>query len=623
MFDPPSRVQRIGTRMATNARQMRLRIITLVLLLALPQLARGGSACCEFCSDQYQQEGQFPYFEVIRTRRLIPDTEVVGGQGWKRVFESCAQMRRVNVTASNEVTVVARAFLQLSDQTTPGLVVEYRWLLDDVPAGATFRFRVGQAGFPHADDINAVMPHVAAGAHRVAIEGRVTGEGHISFRLLFITAQGFPSPRFPADSRIDTQSKTIGSDFTSVGPSLDLMLAEAAHVYFQSYVELAPGTAVDFRYVIDGAPLAPFSVVIPPGGGLALWDHLGDLLPIGAHTVRLEARAESPAVLTLAQVEAATGPATIESKPLPSLDVTATGSLGTEHQPLNCPIVAEGGSGGTGGLGGTPACGKYDLLIDTQLPAAPLTPFGAFIDDYTAFGDGYVEIDNRSDTSGVITLTVEAIYEDARAGACSTLIETPNATCADPNTCSTADFTLVEFAVPPGRSQKFFYVDPIHWGASAPNRIRLWARSGNCFGVPAVDLNFGRSRLGMQLVPAGPGACFSAHAFGRAAAPVVTATAADAKVMLQWQTSGTSFGFTDVLRAEGDGPLTFLARLPDSARSFTDDSVRPGRSYRYSIHLLENSTDQQLPYPFVCGAPSDDARVTVPPIASRRRGVRH
>ena len=110
--------------MATNARQMRLRIITLLVLLALPQLARGGSACCEFCSDQYQQEGQFPYFEVIRTRRLIPDTEVVGGQGWKRVFESCAQMRRINITASDEVTVVARAFLQLSDQTTPGLVAQ-------------------------------------------------------------------------------------------------------------------------------------------------------------------------------------------------------------------------------------------------------------------------------------------------------------------------------------------------------------------------------------------------------------------------------------------------------------------------------------------------------------------
>ena len=603
---------------------MRLRIIiTLLVLIALPQLAYAGSACCEFCSDQYQQEGQFPYFEVIRTRRLIPDTEVVGGQEWKRVFESCSQMRRVNITASTEFTVVARAFLQLSAETTPGVVVEYRWLIDDVPAGSTFRFRVGQAGFPHADDINVVMPHIAAGAHRVAIEGRVIGEGHISFRLMFITAQGFPSARFPADSRIDTHGKTIGSEFTAVGPSLDLTLTEAARLYFQSYVEITPGAAIDFRYVVDGGPLTPFSVVIPPGGGLGLWDHLGDLLPAGAHTVRLEARAASPAVLTLAQVEAATAPSTIESQSLPSLDATSTGSLGTEHQPLNCLIVAEGASGGTGGLGGTPACGKYDLLIDTQLPAAPLTPFGAFIDDYTAFGDGYVEIDNRSDTNGVVTLTVEAIYEDARAGACNALIESSNTTCADPNACSTADFTLVEFAVPPGRSQKFFYVDPIHWGASAPNRIRLWARSGNCFGVANVDLTFGRSRLGMQLVPAGPGACFSAHAFGRAAAPVVSTSASDAKVMLQWQASGTSFGFADVLRAEGEGPLTFLVRLPDSARSFTDFTVRPGRSYRYQIHLLENSPDNALPYPFVCGFPSEEARVTVPPISPRRRGVRH
>ena len=603
---------------------MRLRIVILLLvaLYSMPD-ARAGSPCCQFCPDQYQQEGQFPYFEVIQTRRLIPDTEVTSAEGWKRVFQSCAQMQRVNITATTEVTVVARAFLQLTDQSTPGVDIEYRWLLDDVPAGATFRFRAGQFGFPHANDINIVLPHVAPGAHRVAVEGRLIGEGHVSLRLLFITAQGFPSSRFPGDSRVDTHGQTIGSDWTAAGPSLDLTLTEAAHLYFQSYVEFSSGEAIDFRYVVDGVALDPFSVVIPPTDGLALWDHAGDIISPGAHSVRLEARAASPAELKLAQVEAATAPATIEGKPLPSLDISASGSLGTEHQPLNCLIVAAGASGGTGGLGGTPACGKYDLLIDAQLPAAPLTPSGTFIDDYTVFGDGYVEIDNRSETNGLITLTVEAIYLDGRAGACNALIESPNATCADPNACSTADFTLVEFAIPPGRSQKFFYVDPIHWGASAPNRIRVWARSGNCFGAAPVDVEFGRSRIGMQFVPAGAGACFSARAFGRFAAPVLSASSTSSNVALQWQVSGTSFGYADIFRAEGDGPLMFLARLPDSSRSFIDNGVRAGRTYRYQIHLLENSTDPQFPYPFVCGMPSDDVRITVPPIAPRRRSVTH
>jgi hypothetical protein len=482
-------------------------VLSLLIALCLPQIARAGSPCCEFCPDQYQQEGQFPYFEVIRTRRLIPDTEVVGGSGWKLIFESCGQAERVNITASAEVTIVARAFLQLTDQTTPGVDVEYRWLLDDVPAGATFRSRAGRFGFPHADDVNIVLPHVAAGQHRVAIEARVTGEGHISLRLTFVTAQGFPAARFPGDSLIDSRSRTIGSDWTAVGPSIDLTLTEAVRLYFQSYVESGDSEAIDFRYVVDDAPLSPLSVVVPIGGGVSLWDHLGGIVAAGAHTVRLEARSDKTAQLTLTQVEAATAPATIEGKPLPSLDVSTTGSLGTAHQPLNCLIVTAGGAGGTGGLGGTPACGKYDLLIDAQLPAAPLTPSGTFIDDYTAFGDGHIEIDNRSDTNGVVTLTVEAIYEDARAPACNALIESPDAACADPNACSTADFTFVEFAVPPGRSQKFFYVDPIHWGASAPNRIRLWARSGNCFGVSPVDLTFGPSRLGMQLVQIGRASC--------------------------------------------------------------------------------------------------------------------
>src|SRR6266550_3022904 len=171
-------------------------VLALFLALLVPSFAHAGSACCEFCPDQYQQEGQFPYFEVIRTRRLIPDTSLVAAEGWQRVFESCAQVERVNITASTEVTVVARAFLQLTDLTTPGIGIEYRWVLDDVPAGTTFRFVAGYAGFPHGDDINIVLPHVAAGRHRIAIEGRLIGEGRADLRLLFITAQGFPSARF-------------------------------------------------------------------------------------------------------------------------------------------------------------------------------------------------------------------------------------------------------------------------------------------------------------------------------------------------------------------------------------------------------------------------------------------
>jgi len=597
------------------------RIVLLFLaVLIVPAFANAGNACCEFCPDQYQQEGQFPYFEVIRTRRLIPDTEVVTAEGWKRVFESCTQMQRVNLAPVFDASIVARAFLQLTDQTTPGIGVEYRWVLDDVPVGATFRFRA-DAGFPEGDDINIVLPHVAPGRHRLAIEGRVIGEGRISLRLLFITAQGFPSSRFPAESLIDAHSRTIGSDWTTAGPLLDLKLTEAARLYFQSYVEGSAGDAFDVRYVVDDTPLTPFHIVIPSGGGAALWDHLDAPIIAGSHTVRLEARASNPSTLTLAQVEAATAPLTVTDKTLPSLDVAGTGSLGTEHQPLNCLIVAAGATGGTGGLGGTPACGKYDLLLDTTLPAAPVDSLGRQLDDYTIFGDGYVDIDNHSDTNGIVTLAVEAIYEDSRAASCNAFMETRDVACPVANVCATADFTLVEFAVPPGRSQKFFYVDPIRWGSAAPNRIRVWARSGNCLGAPAVDLSFGRSRLGMQLVPAGTGSCFSARDYGRAPAPAVTASISGSKVVLQLQAANPSFGYLDVMRAEGNGAFSIIARLPDTTRSFVDNFVRPGVAYRYQVHAIENSTDVQLPYPMVCGLPSAEVRITVPPIAPRRRAV--
>ena len=96
------------------------------------------------------------------------------------------------------------------------------------------------------------------------------------------------------------------------------------------------GDAFDVRYVIDDAPQPPFHVVIPAGGGLALWDHSGDPIAPGAHSVRLEARAAATSILTLEQVEAASAPVTLQSKTLSSFDATNSGSLGTEHQPLNC-----------------------------------------------------------------------------------------------------------------------------------------------------------------------------------------------------------------------------------------------------------------------------------------------
>ncbi|HEX3068951.1 MAG TPA: hypothetical protein VHX14_10275 [Thermoanaerobaculia bacterium] len=597
-------------------RYVLLLALTIALVAPFPVFATTG--CCNFCPDQYQQEGQYPYFEVIRTQRQLLDEDVTVGGGWKRIFESCAQVNRVNVTASQEATVVARAFLQLNNQTTPGVDVEYRWILDDVPVGTTFHFRVGLAGFPHGDDINIVLPHVAAGAHRMAIEARVLAEsGTIKFRLMFVTAQGFPSQSFPGASLVSDQAVAIGSDWTSAGATLTVKPAEAARLYLQSYVSADAHRTIDFRYVIDGFPMLPFTVVIPAGGGLALWDHYPDILDPGPHTVHLEARAATAATMSMTQVEAATAPAAYTSYLLPWSDMEGVGSLGDAHQPLNCLILSAAGAGGTGGLGGTPACGKYQLLLDSHLDAAGAS------DDYTIFGDGYVEIENRSATSGIVTLTVEAIYEDASTAFCNTLIDTPNSTCASPQQCATADFTIAEFSVLPGRTQKFFYVDPVHWGSSKPNHIRLWARSQDGCGAAPIDLSFGRSRLGMQLVPAGLGSCFSARAQGRAAAPSLTVVASAGKAVLQWQSPESINGYWEILRATDTGSFTLIARNPNEMRTFTDTTVKGGVAYRYEIRPVAVSTDFAVGFSYICGALSNEIRVTVPPIAPRRRASGH
>ncbi len=593
-------------------------LLALTTALVAPFPVQATIGCCNFCPDQYQQEGPYPYFEVIRTQRQLLDQDVVAGAGWKRIFESCAQVNRVNVTASQDATVVARAFLQLNNQTTAGVDVEYRWVIDDVPVGTAFHFRVGLAGFPHGDDINIVLPNVAAGAHRLAIDAQVLAEsGSIKFRLMFVTAQGFPSQHFPGASLVSDRAVTIGTDWTTVGARLTVGPAEAARLYLQSYVAADAHSTIDFRYVVDDFPMPPFTVVVPEGGGIALWDHYADILDPGLHTVNLEARGDSAATISMARVEAATAPATHVSHLLPWSDTAAIGSLGNAHQPLNCLILSAAGAGGTGGLGGTPACGKYQLLLDSQLDAAAVS------DDYTIFGDGYVEIENRSSTSGIVTLTVEAIYEDSSAAFCNILIDTPNSICANPLQCSTADFTIAEFTVPPGRTQKFFYVDPVHWGSSKPNHIRLWARSQDGCGAVPVDLAFGQSRLGMQLVPAGVGSCFSARAQGRAAAPALSVAASAEKAVLQWQSPESINGNWEVLRATDQGSFNVIARNPDALRTLTDATVKPGAAYRYEVRAVAVSTDSAVGSNYVCGALSNEIRVTVPPIAPRKRASGH
>lgn len=593
-------------------------LLALMAALVAPFPMQATIGCCNFCPDQYEQEGQYPYFEVIRTQRQLLDQDVTAGAGWKRIFESCAQVNRVNVTASQEATVVARAFLQLNNQTTPGVDVEYRWVLDDVPVGTVFHFRVGLAGFPHGDDINIVLPKVVAGAHRLAVDARVLSDsGTIKFRLMFVTAQGFPSQHFPGASLVSDRAVTIGPDWATVGAKLTVAPADESRLYLQSYVEADADATIDFRYVVDGFPMAAFTVVVPKGGGIALWDHYPDILDPGSHTINLEARGGSAAMISMEQVEAATSPATYTGYLLPWSDIEAVGSLGDAHQPLNCLILSAAGAGGTGGLGGTPACGKYQLLLDSHLDAAGAS------DDYTIFGDGYVEIENRSTTSGIVTLTVEAIYEDASAAFCNTLIDTPNSTCANPLQCSTTDFTIAEFSVLPGRTQKFFYVDPVHWGSSKPNHIRLWARSQNGCGAAPVDLAFGRSRLGMQLVPAGVGSCFSARAQGRAAAAVLSVVASAGKTVLEWQSPESINGNWEILRATDQGSFSLIARNPSTLRTLTDTTVRAGVTYRYEVRAVAVSTDPVVGSNYLCGALSNEVRVTVPPIAPRRRASGH
>src|SRR5258708_3380513 len=145
---------------------------------------------------------------------------------------------------------------------------------------------------------------------------------------MFVTAQGFPSQHFPGASLVSDRAVTIGTDWTTVGARLTVGPAEAGRLYLQSYVAADAHSTIDFRYVVDDFPMAPFTVVVPEGGGIALWDHFADILDPGPHTVHLEARGNSAATISMTQVEAATAPAINVNHLLPWSEMAAIGSLG-------------------------------------------------------------------------------------------------------------------------------------------------------------------------------------------------------------------------------------------------------------------------------------------------------
>ena len=614
-------------------------LFLVALLAAVPALAsERTSYCCDFCPDEYRQSGDFPFDETIRLANDLAGSEVTPAMGWRRIFESCEATRGVTIDATSDVVLVLRAYLQLDARSTVGTTFAYRWLVDDVVVSNEAVHHV-RGGFPQADDFATIVPRLPAGPHRVAIEARVDGapSERIHFDVHYIAAQGFPADRLPADVQLAADEQRIGAEWTTVAAPVELTTASATHLFLQgqlTFVSGRSGDAVDVRFVVNGAPMLPLTIGVPPDfpEAVQLFDHLlgGSGGNAAGHvTVSLEARVRSgePATVRMRLLEAFTTPAVANDghTSIAALDLDAAPDVPTvvsaeTHgvQPVDCLLV----DGDSGGPGGEPGCGRYTLLLDGTLP--PQEGNGA----YTMIGDGFLEFVNRSGSDGIVSLAIETLYlEPSTSGGASRcdakLFATEPTSCGSASSCHSGDFTFTTFDVPPGRSQKAIFSEFFDWGVRYPNRVRVWLRKvTDCFDGAGSDgvVTVGRRSLALQLVPVSSGSCFSTRSLHRAAAPTVSAryeSGGTNGVLLFF--SGLPAGERstyEIVRADGDGAFATIGIAAAHEPVFVDHAVTPGHVYRYRVRVLDSQTFFDMT---ICGTLSDPVSVSIP--TPRRRAI--
>jgi Ig-like domain CHU_C associated len=601
--------------------------VLLCLLAAFSAAAADLNVCCRFCpDDQFVLEGDYPYFEKILLLDKLQGVDI--SEKPTVILTSCPEVEYVNFTNHKPSSVVIRAFLQIGGDTIPGATFFYRVLIDGIHHGPEFRHVVRPNGFPQGDDIAVVVPYLEAGRHRIEIDARTEHAGtRLKMTQIFATAQGFPAADYPSAVRDAADDIVLNGDWQSLNTPVSVTVpkAEGLHLYEQAYLQFqngTPGSPVELRFVVNGVEQPSFTIAVPQlmPEGITVLDHHELKLPPGKYDVVLQGR--GAATINTRRVEVVTAPTVSDAgTPLSMIAPSAETPLDapTPEQPINCFFVGIG----TGGRFGTPFCGKYTLLLDETLPEMPRET-----DDklFTMFGDGLIEFHNRTGENGVITIGVESIYMNDKSASCLALMNDPPAQpCADRAQCETADFTIVELTIPPGRSQKFFFMDPLNWGTLAPNRVRLWARKRQCDASEAGSITVGQRRLKLQMVPQGFGECYYTPTGEDAFRPppainlsLHTDTRAETpRVLLQWQYENPNdlrYGVSKwfVFRADGNsGEFRQVAEVFGFPAAYVDTNVVRGQTYHYFLRPTATYVfpDQSVD---VCGAESAKITITVP-----------
>jgi hypothetical protein len=418
--------------------------------------------------------------------------DVKAGAGYVTIVEGCAARNYINFSNLREVNALIRGTVRIrAASAPPGSRFAVRFTIDDVPRGEYLRTLTGD--YHQSEEVNVVV-RIPAGQHRLAMQvWLIDGPGSIAIGNSFMTAQGTLLNAGAASAAqaepmiIDGTWRQITGDI-AVDSAMDINLLVQG--YFQVRSATAEATHLTVGFSLDGASSQhTIELGLPKfyPSGVNVFDHYkskpGFLnIPAGRHTISLWAivRGGGSAIIEHRQVEAI-GFETRHPQLTPMLEAEETE-----------PIVVSTAGDGTRAFNHwmTSDCGSWTNLLEYTYPVSTIyRPNWA--------GEAYIEfLGTSTGQPQLVQVGIEVLNDpvfDEQGNPVSRFVD--------------ADFSILEFMIPPGKSHKFLFTHPLWWGAHSRNHIRLMTRSFTCFGQPAADFTVGKRHMAIRTIPTGGSRC--------------------------------------------------------------------------------------------------------------------
>lgn len=477
------------------------RLVLLVLLICESSVF--AQACIPYDGNQtcaghkHLLGGSYVYTEDFAS---APITVNQGGccSSYVTVVQGCAQRGYVNISNTASSNLAMHAWLQIGSATAPaGSEFSVRFNIDGVIRGEYVRKLTGV--YPQGEDFSAIYPNLTAGSHQARFQAwLVDSPGNsITVSQSFMTIQGVDAS-LPAGTTANGVVVPVNGAWQQITDTLNFTTLGPTYLMAQGYMQHNsgnPGQHLSWGFSLDAAN-SPHTIelAVPPTfpSGLNVMDHymckVGTCpVPAGPHSITMWA----------INRDVGSGDAQWRQVEFMALNASATETTLEEDQttPITVTPAGDGSQVFNGLFTNQAMTNPWTKLMQREFGATHSTI------DQNGVGEVYVEFLGTSDSQWhQIDIGIEALYNPTYSNPSE-----PNDRLKNPiGAANTADFTIVSLMIPPGRYQKFIFMDPLKWDLTLnPNLLRLFVRPTP--GSPSANISIGKRYMSFHAVST-PGA---------------------------------------------------------------------------------------------------------------------